>query len=401
MSSSVAISIAGDRQIVALIASATRRLVVVAPAVTTAVAEAICERWTVLGVQAVSVILDVDQEVYQLGYGDQKAFELLTKTAADLGAALRRQPGVRIGIVISDDQTMVYSPTPQLIEAGPNTKGGANAIYLGPPPPALEQDLSPMVGSPRVGASLMSDGDASGVLKKLAENPPQSFDIARRMNVFNSHFEFVDLELTGVQIARKTVAIPPTLMGVTDKKTMDQIRSQFKIVPPGNKLSGDALRRDRDLIARRFIQAIPKFGPVVRRSDKPDLLKAVDVLRQAVSEFRAKVEMELQDSMDKSRLALVQALLPGVQRNPPKQWLPSTGQKPDKETCRIFLEQELARAFGSARALLNEMQVQIQFKGVTYETLKNKEFLEAAAKAGLDVSKFHEEYEAAKATPIT
>ena len=65
--------------------------------------------------------------------------------------------------------------------------------------------------------------------------------------------------------------------------------------------------------------------------------------------------------MDKSRQELVKALLPGVQRNPPKEWRFSDGRKPDKDTCRTFIEQELERAFGSAQRVLGGMEVGLQF----------------------------------------
>lgn len=102
-------------------------------------------------------------------------------------------------------------------------------------------------------------------------------------------------------------------MGVADKKTREQIRSQFQIVPPDSILSGEALRRDRDLIARRFMKVIPKYGSVVRRAEKDELVKAVEQLRQSVVEFRAKVEVELQKSMEES---------PGARQGAPA-WCPT------------------------------------------------------------------------------
>ena len=59
----------------------------------------------------------------------------------------------------------------------------------------------------------------------------------------------------------------------------------------------------------------------------------------------------------------------------------------------------LEQAFGSAERLLAGMEVRLQFKGVTYETLKDEAFLAAAVKAGLDVTRLHEEFEAVKAKP--
>lgn len=49
--------------VVGLIRSSRRRLVVLAPAVTITVAEAIRERWLALGVGKVTITLDVDPEV--------------------------------------------------------------------------------------------------------------------------------------------------------------------------------------------------------------------------------------------------------------------------------------------------------------------------------------------------
>jgi hypothetical protein len=393
-----AIDVAGDRQIADYVLSAQRRLVALAPAVTRLVAEAICDRWRYLGPELVSVILDIDPEVYRLGYGEAVALELLVETAASVNAVIRRQPGIRIGVIIADDRTLVYSPTPQLIEAGPNTAGAANAIYLGPVPLSLVSDLAPETGDARVGATPMAPAEIQKIRQDLTENPPQKFDIARRMNVFNSYFEFVELELAGVHIDRKRIQIPALLMGVADEKTREQIRSQFQIVPPDSILSGETLRRDRDLLVRRFMKVIPNYGSVVRRAEKDELIKEVEKLRESVVAFRNKVGVELQKSMDKSRQELVKALLPGVQRNPPKEWRFSDGRKPDKDACRIYIEQELEKAFGTAQRLLGGMEVGLQFKGVTYETLKEEGFLAAAAKAGLDVNRLHEEFEAAKAT---
>ena len=399
MKEPVAIDIAGERQIANVILTAQKRLVVLAPAVPLLVAKAICDRWQCLGPEPVSVILDIDPEVYRLGYGEAAALDLMVKTAVSVNAVIRRQPGIRIGVIIADDRTLVYSPTPQLIEAGPNTGGAANAVYLGPAPLALERDLASESGDARVGRDLMSTSDVQKVQQDLTENPPQKFDITRRMNVFNSYFEFVELELTGVHIDRKRIRIPAHLMGVADKKTREQIRSQFQLVPPDSILSGETLRRDRDLIARQFMKVMPKYGSVVPRAKKDELIKAVEKLRESVVAFRNTVEAELQKSMDKSRQELIKALLPGVQRNPPKEWCFSDGRRPDKDTCRVFIEQELEQAFGSAQRLLGEMKVGLQFKGVTYETLKEEGFLAAAEKVGLDVKRLHEEFEAAKATP--
>ncbi len=101
--------------------------------------------------------------------------------------------------------------------------------------------------------------------------------------------------------------------------------------------------------------------------------------------------------MDKSRKNLVKSMLPLVKRNPPKQWLKSNEKRLDAQTARQFLEDDLCKAFGNADRLIKHMEVSLIFKGVTYELLKDLEFLKAAGKAIPELSKLYEEFEAAKA----
>ena len=77
-----------------------------------------------------TVILDVDAEVYRMGYGDPAALEIIREASRDEMFNLREQPGVRIGVVISDDRTMVYAPVSRNVEAGSTTERRPNAIML-------------------------------------------------------------------------------------------------------------------------------------------------------------------------------------------------------------------------------------------------------------------------------
>lgn len=123
-------AVASDEALVGLIRGARNRLVVIAPALTKAVAEAISHRLRDLGTLDITVILDSDPEVYRLGFGDVDALEAFRQTSADTHLPLHEQPGVRIGVVISDDTTMVYSPVSQNIEAGSTSVEKPNAIVL-------------------------------------------------------------------------------------------------------------------------------------------------------------------------------------------------------------------------------------------------------------------------------
>ena len=123
-------AVASDEALVDLIDSARTRLVVIAPALTKSVADALSRRLDDLGQLSVTVILDADPEVYRLGFGDEQALDAIRAASAKNLFDLREQPGVRIGVVISDATTMVYSPVSKNIEAGSMTIEKPNAIVL-------------------------------------------------------------------------------------------------------------------------------------------------------------------------------------------------------------------------------------------------------------------------------
>lgn len=395
-----AITIANDDTLSALVLRARRRLVILAPALSNEVAASVEVQWRRLGANAVSVVLDVDAEVYRLGYGDADALTRLERAAAELGTTLNRQLGIRIGIVIADDETLVYSPTPLLIEAGPRRGSAPNAIRLVSPPANVERELGRGPDGNKeqtIGLDKADKSRIAQVQQNLATNPPQKFDVARSVRVFNAAFEFVDFELAGTFIDRKTVPIPKHLSGVGDKQTQEQLRTSFRILPPDHKLSGEHLQKDKALIAKKYLRMITGYGNVVLRSRKAEFEKDVEKLRADVQAFAAQVKGQLQGEMDKNRDALFKAFLPHIKRRPPQQWCSSDGTKPDADTLRQFLHDELTRAFGTADQLIKQMEVTVVYKGVTFELLTNEKFLAVARNAVPELSKLYDEFDAAKA----
>jgi hypothetical protein len=123
-------AVASDTSLVELIQRAKRRLVVVSPALNEPVAAALAERLKDLGQLAITVVLDADPEVYRLGYGTRSALDKVRQASKQSLFDLRVQPGVRIGVVISDDVTMLFAPVPLLIEAGSTaSERGLMAAY--------------------------------------------------------------------------------------------------------------------------------------------------------------------------------------------------------------------------------------------------------------------------------
>lgn len=401
---------ADDQRLSDLINGAKTRVVFAAPGASDAVASALADAWRRLGRNGCTVILDADAEVCRLGYGTIDALKKLRESAAEVKALVCHQPGLRIGLLIADDRTLVFSPTPLLIEDGSNVPDRPNAIQLGPPPAALAQDLG--IGprgdrDRRIGLDPVEPKHVEAVERDLEAAPPVKFDLARRVRVFTSHFQFVELKMSGCFISRKRVPIPSVLVGFARKKDVERhFRAYYDLIQSDRlEVKGDkeniiterSLLDERRDIENQYLVSLRSYGTVVRRANKGKLIKAVDDLRAHVKKFSDGIKTQLADLIKKRCDDVVEALLPVVMQNPPDQYTKMLGSKLSKEEVREMLNRDIGRAFGTAESLLKEMEVNLVFKDVAYESLMDEKFIETARNAMPCVKFLHEEYEAVAA----
>ena len=117
-------------------------------------------------------------------------------------------------------------------------------------------------------------------------NPPTKFDLAQKVRVFNAQIEFVDFEVRGAALSRKTVPIPSDLMGFAkDPKVQSLLRSSFQLIEKDAELSGESVTRLRKAIAHRYLKVLPNYGTVVLRRDKLRFERAVKGLRWFIKGF--------------------------------------------------------------------------------------------------------------------
>jgi hypothetical protein len=388
-----------DADLTGLVSCVQRRLIVIAPGLSLPVANAVVATWRRLGPQAVQVVLDSDPEVCRMGYGDVSALRLLFETAEQLRTKIHQQPGLRIGVVVTDETTAIFSPTPLLIEAGGQPGEKPNAIRLETPILNPEGDISTSdLKSINVQSTPLTKPEVERTNEELKANPPLKFDVARKVRVFNARIEFVEFELRGLAISRKTVQIPSDLLGLAkEPRAQKLLRSSFQLIEENSELSGERVNKLKQFIAKKYLIGLPGYGNVVLRSNKEDFQTAVKALERYVRRFQRLLKKKLQAAIDANRDVLVSALLPGTLASPPARWLRFLGNGDRRTQVERLLRGELGDAFGSSEKLFREMEVKLVFKGVTYESLSDPEFVRVAREKIRSLDFLHEEYDAARA----
>jgi hypothetical protein len=404
MSEPAAMAVANDQTIMAMIQGARRRLVVMAPGISKVIAHAIGARWVELGGEAIMVILDVDPEVCRMGYGEIEAIQHLDRIAASLDAMVNHHAGLRIGVVIADDETLIFAPTPLLIEAGPRTHNDVapckpNAIRMSIPPADVERDLGLGIdgGLDRtIGLDKADHATIKRVGTELAANPPQRFDISRSVRVFNAQFEFVEIEVKGALLQRKTIRIPNELLGIGDDEALDfSMRATLRVINEDSPISGSFLQAWRGLIIKRYLKHIPSHGFILMRKDKPKFERAISRLQRAVNRFQEQVRTRLAAELLARRRTLTVLLAQYIERRPSERiqrmlkWMP----------IENIVDDELRPLFRDALRWAESISMRVTYKGVTYESLNDARFMAAVRLSLPDANQLFEEFDVAPAAP--
>ena len=394
----------------------TQRVVMIGPGVWPPLAEAVAEAWRRLGPKCVTVILDVDPEICRIGYGSLDGLEILQKAAAAAGEALGSEPGVRICVVITDDQTFVFSPTPRQLEAPPGDtpiagipQSKANGIVLSKPPASLETELGSGPGGETtrtLGLDTLDQKKLAAVKQDLAQNPPKNIDLALAVNVYNARVQFVELTLGGCKLSEHKAQLPGHLIQVLKKNPAlsKKIGKNIKLIDEDDELVTDpnlsqaTLFKHRETIHNQYLRPVKGVGTVIERSKKADFSKAVESLKAEVEKFAASVETKLAERFQAIAEQIADEILEDVLEELPEHWRKRLGPKPDPKRVRWFVLEDLLKAFGTPAGKVGKMKVETVFKDVTYDMLNEPEFREQMAKYFPDLP-LMEEFKAAKERP--
>lgn len=385
-----------------------------APGIQLEPAKALAELAARIGPELITVCLDFDERVLRMGFGDLAAVKVLR----DKGIVVRSTAGLRTGLLIVDQQGYIFTPTALYLEAEDNSSQAPNAMRLSreqvtealsrlsPAAKAIAVHFAKTIEEKRrileqaveVPSVTVADDEFVTVTKRLDEAPPVSFDIARRIRVFNAYLQYVELKLTGAAIQRHRLAIPPSIQNLGSGKDIEgRLRTTFDLIEKDGKLSSKSLEDALSKIRNNFTPSLGKdHGRVVLKAAKPHLEERLKTFREALKAHQEKVEKELQGQLDATRKQIVDYFVPHVVANPPDAMRGQLLEFSESE-AKIWLDGELDRVFPKADALIQKMQLDVRYKDVTFETLNRDDFLDAVKEAfpRIDWDKAYSEFQAA------
>lgn len=383
-------TIATDENIVRLIQQARQRIVFIAPGISEAVAKALGARLKEEGDLSITVILDADPEVCRLGLGSLEGLTLLKGYSDQSCFALRCQPGVRIGVLIADDKTLVYSPTPLLVEAGSTSVEKPNAIMLTgadvkhiAAAAGAEQDSMPL--SSEIGKQALTPKEIQAVEEDVKRNPPKPFDLARQANVFSSKLQYVEFEVSNYKISRKQAIIPTYLMGLNTKdlkwrntvQVLDKESATVKFGegPDAIAVNPEYIEDRRKEIEKKFLYTIPGMGKVLFKHQQTEFEQKVDELEFLLDSYFVALKKQLISRLSEIAKEISKQLFPKVKANPPETYLEFSKEITDND-IQQFLEFDILQALDSSQ-ILQQPKIRKVYKDISYQSFMNNDFLKS------------------------
>ncbi len=364
------------------ISRAGSKVILAAPGTSHSVAQALVEAGKRLGVENVQVVLDVSASVARLGYGEHGAVAMLKGG----GIALRHHAGLRAGVLICDRQGWSFTSTPRLVEADAVAGGEAfNAIALTEAQIIVLRGELPATGGavapesalePIVGATEVDDATVEKVTSALAMAPPQAFDLARRTQVYAALIEFVELKFEGFNLQSRRVRLPKTLPMIAskDRTLKARLSASLKVLdniekPKALKDITDSL----DELREAYLIPVGPAGRVMLKSKRDEFEAELQRIEKALADCKDALLEDLKQVLDNVIASITPELARAVIADPPPRFRGLF--QANEESAADYVREELEKAFPSAETLVEGMRIHRFYKDVTYETLKNKEFV--------------------------
>ena len=338
-----------------------------------------------------NIIFDNNSDVYRIGYGYAESLKILR----DAGIQMQETHNIRINVLVADDEALIYSPTPLIVEnpvkeSFPNgiiidydaVAGLFNVVEIANKQFAKEKGLTDSQSdTQKLVVTTLTDTSISQTLQIIKENPPK-LDLHRKLNVYNARIKFIEIQLSGFNIKQHKVKIPSDLLLVAkdDENVQKQLSATYNLFNTFDKESNlvkrtkkiqDSVKRLRE----KYTLNLTGYGAMCFVSKIPEIEREIQEIQNEIELTKKDLARKINLEIDNSKKALSKALVPVVQNNPPQALRDNLfdSKKKTVKVARSFVDNQLDKAFITGNSYLADMKLEVRYKDLTLNTLENPE----------------------------
>ena len=368
----------GEREIANFIEQAKNLIILAIPSMTNMIANSLLN----------SNVSNLQIIISKLDSMDNRSLEHsnAVKNLLDNNILLRISESFSLGAFIVDDRGWLF--TPEVLPVNNVNCFSVSTAEV----QKLISGLSAIVvqehvnekDKPELGENILTKQDLLQEVEKEQKVLEEKFDIERIQNL---DIEFVETEFKGLRIGTKKVSIPKelTTLGMDDN-VKDILSSTAKLFGGEHEFSIDLknIEVKRNKLREDYLITLGDYGLVIQKHMKKEFNEALDNINKETDELKEKISKTLFQELEKTKQSLINYYFPIVKENPPSN-IRKVNKIVNDESIRSFLEVIFQKNLPNIDKLVDEIQLQYRYKGLTIELMKDEKFIKALKSKGVEI----------------
>jgi hypothetical protein len=364
----------------------------------------------------IHLLVDFDAQTFRQGYGDYRSVEDLIKGGFELNTLQNN----RISFIISDDIGFyLFIESRSLIPADKET---INAIKIDPVSMVrlkkfffstsenkdVENELTNaiieeskqlenannLLSNQIAPVTEVSTKIVESVSEDLSRNPPLNPDYKRIVEFYSNKFQYVKLKFEGSNLQHRKIEIPPKALPIADANLKKKLETKLNLFDSTNvNASFTALQQLKDEVAairEEFLTKVKsREESLLNKHEKNNFKKAIHTFKNKIAGVKTKTLSAIASEILATKENLLIDLAEFLVENPktlfpdhPHLW--QGEHKYIVQSAKTKAEEIIYRIrWPEAHTMVDEFKLDVQFSDITFEDLKNKQFISELKEYGI------------------
>jgi hypothetical protein len=244
---------------------------------------------------------------------------------------------------------------------------------------------------PEIGRESLSPERVEYTLDDLKRTPPLPVDLTRKLNVFITRVQYVELKVQGYQLSRRRAELSEDFVGMASKdlkeRVTGRIRTPLDTIKPldveivvRNKkeiISVDEkfLKEERQVIERTLTHVMPKRGRIILRANREAFDYQIERFEAIIKAYQLALKGKMEEAREDFRESFVKEFLDRWRIAPPRR-LSMDENGPTEENLKTDIENEADKLFDKI-VKLDGPDITVNYKDIAIEDLKDKDFMKS------------------------
>jgi hypothetical protein len=364
----------------------------------------------------IHILVDLDANTFRQGYGDFRSVEDLWRGVFNV----KTLPDNRISFIISDEVGYyLFIESRSMI---PAEKATINAIRIDSVSQVrlkkyffgsvnkkdfeneltnaiieesiLLKKIDELVDQNQAHVKEITQADIEIVSKDLSANPPLHPDYKRLVEFYSNKFQYVRLRFEGSNLQHRKIELPAKALPIADTDLKERLETKLNLFEKKDYevvfAPLQSLKNEIEEIREKYLTKIKsREESLLNKLEKQSFEKEIDKLKKGIIEIQKKLLVGVAKLINQTKANLLKELTQFLKENPrtlfpqhPHLWendLDYLQSSAESKASEIIYRIK----WPEAHVLISDFKMEAQYSEITFEDLKNKEFIKELKACGL------------------